>query len=188
MNGNRCIAALVVLLVAVQILDGSRALGAAQSRPTNFDNRVYIVEMSEAPVVSYRGEIRGYPMTKPAKGRKIDPGDPNVVNYVSRLDSRHGEAMAVARGGRKLYDYRYTFNGFAAELTKDQAAAIARAPGVLSVNKDELQTLATSSTPTFLGLDAQGGLWEQLGGFRSAGEDVIIGVLDGGIWPESLSF
>jgi len=46
----------------------------------------------------------------------------------------------------------------------------------------------TSSTPAFLGLDAPGGLWEQLGGVTNAGEGIIIGLVDSGIWPESLSF
>ena len=38
--------------------------------------------------------------------------------------------------------------------------------------------LDTSSTPTFLGLDAPGGFWDQLGGTGSAGENIIIGVVD----------
>ena len=42
--------------------------------------------------------------------------------------------------------------------------------------------------PDFLGLTAEGGIWDQLGGAASAGEDIIIGVIDSGIWPESLSF
>ena len=61
-------------------------------------------------------------------------------------------------------------------------------PGVLSVARNELHEVNTSSTPTFLGLDAPGGIWEQLGGVGSAGEDIVIGVVDSGIWPESLSF
>ena len=46
----------------------------------------------------------------------------------------------------------------------------------------------TSTTPSFLGLTASGGLWDQLGGFGHAGENIIIGDIDSGIWPESLSF
>jgi len=39
-----------------------------------------------------------------------------------------------------------------------------------------------------LGLNAPGGLWDQLGGAGRTGEDIIIGDVDSGIWPESLSF
>ena len=52
----------------------------------------------------------------------------------------------------------------------------------------------TSSTPHFLGLDAPGGLWQQLGGpvgdkkHNGAGENIVIGVVDSGIWPQSKSF
>ncbi|UUZ56390.1 hypothetical protein LP419_14980 [Massilia sp. H-1] len=48
--------------------------------------------------------------------------------------------------------------------------------------------LDTNYTPTFLGLDAPGGLWSQLGGQASAGEDIVIGIVDSGIWPENPSF
>src|SRR6185295_532894 len=59
---------------------------------------------------------------------------------------------------------------------------------VIAVDKDVMVEMDTSTTPTFLGLDAPGGLWDQLGGKQSAGEDIIIGIVDSGIWPESLSF
>ena len=37
-------------------------------------------------------------------------------------------------------------------------------------------------------MNAPGGLWDKLGGVGSAGEGIIIGIVDGGVWPESLSF
>jgi subtilisin family serine protease len=87
-----------------------------------------------------------------------------------------------------LYDYQMAFNGFAAELTDAQANALRARPGVVSVEKDQQVFMDTSSTPTFLGLDGPGGLWDELGGPERAGDGVIIGVIDSGIWPESPSF
>jgi hypothetical protein len=152
------------------------------------NNGIYLVRLLEDPVVAYKGGIAGLKATKPGKGQKIDPNNADVVRYVGYLDSRHTDALVRAGGGRKLYDYRYTFNGFAAQLTPAQAEKMASLPGVVSVSPDELHEADTSSTPTFLGLDATGGLWEQLGGVGSAGDGIIIGVVDSGIWPESLSF
>ena len=66
--------------------------------------------------------------------------------------------------------------------------------GVVAVTPDELISVDTSSTPAFLGLTANGGLWDQLGGVskggldKGAGEDIIIGIIDSGIWPDSKSF
>ena len=149
---------------------------------------VYIVQMVQAPVVAYEGGIAGYKATKPGKGQKIDPFNADVIKYVGYLDSRHNEALAAVGGGRKLYDYRYTYNGFAAKLSAAQAEAMKKVAGVEAVSKDEIHHMDTSSTPTFLGLDAPGGLWSQLGGVGKAGEGIIIGMVDSGIWPESLSF
>ncbi len=149
---------------------------------------IYIVQMVQAPVVAYGGGIAGYKATKPGKGQKIGPYNADVVKYVGYLDSRHNEALAAVGGGRKLYDYRYTYNGFAAKLSAAQAEAMKKVAGVEAVSKDEIHHMDTSSTPTFLGLDAPGGLWSQLGGAGKAGEGIIIGMVDSGIWPESLSF
>lgn len=151
-------------------------------------NNLYIVQISEFPVVSYTGGTPGLRATKPGRGQKIDPNSPDVLAYSTYLNNRHSQILGAVGAMGKVYDYDYTFNGFAAELTPGQASGLAKVSGVLNVTKDELQTGSTSSTPTFLGLDAPGGLWDQLGGVDSAGEDIIIGVVDSGVWPESLSF
>jgi subtilisin family serine protease len=149
---------------------------------------LYIVQMADLPVASYLGEIAGLARTKPGPGQKIDPLGPDVLNYVAYLDASHDDALARAGGGRKVYGYRYSFNGFAAQLTEQQAEALRSTPGVLNVTRDELVDANTSSTPHFLGLDAEGGAWDQAGGVGDAGEDIIVGIIDSGIWPENASF
>ena len=148
----------------------------------------YIVQMADQPVVAYTGGVKGLKATAPKAGAKIDPLSATVVAYTRYLNGRHAAALKAA-GGKKLYDYDYSYNGFAAKLTAAQANRVAGMAGVLAVTADELQTMDTSSTPTFLGLsDDPGGLWTLLGGPASAGEGIIIGDVDSGIWPESLSF
>ncbi len=181
----RYVAALAVLAAAVQVPAHVQAAQGSQARAAA--NSLYIVQLVEFPVSSYTGGRPGFAATKPGRGQKLDPNNPSVIGYAGFLDGRHAAALNRV-GGRKVYDYRYSFNGFAAELTEAQAQALRNVEGVVAVTKNELVTMDTSSTPTFLGLDAPGGLWSQLGGVGSAGEDIIIGIIDSGIWPESESF
>ena len=175
----------VVLAIPFAVPDAQQGKAAGQSRPAS---NLYIVQMSDAPATAYEGGIPGYPATRPGRGQKIDPTDPRVVNYTAYLASRHDQALASVGGARKAYSYTFSFNGFAAELAQAQADALASAPGVLAVTKDEVHYADTATTPAFLGLDAPGGIWEELGGTGKAGEGVIIGIIDSGIWPESASF
>ena len=175
--------------------------GGGQGGPVEeSSNGVYIIQMADNPVVAYTGDIKGLKATKPKPGQKINPNSPNVVNYVAYLDGKHNEALGKV-GGQKLYDYRYSFNGFAAKLTLEQANKLAFMNGVLAVTADEMYTLDTSDTPTFLGLDAANGVWSTLSGnsdgnpivnngpnSAGAGEGVVVGILDSGIWPENPSF
>ena len=146
---------------------------------------VYIVRMSDDPVVAYEGGIAGLKATKPAKGKKIDPRSSEVAKYAGYLDSKHDGALAKV-GGQKVYDYRYTYNGFAARLSEAQADKLASTEGVLSVEKAVDVKMDTATTPAFLGLtDPANGLWTKQG---IKGENVIIGIIDSGIWPENPSF
>lgn len=156
----------------------------AQSK-AKVGNQAYIVQLIEPPVSAYAGGIKGLATTKPAKGQKINPNDSKVVNYLGYLTTKHDTTLGAIGGGKKLYSYGYVFNGFAAELTEAQAAALAQVPGVAAVTKDEARRLDTSSTPGFLGLTDQQGYISQ---HQGTGENVIIGIVDGGIWPEHPSF
>ena len=191
MNRNlyRMFSLLLVLAVALTAVMPAAAVGGPKTGKVNpSKSGVYLVEMSDAPVVVYDGSIKGYQATRPGKNNKIDPSSPAVVNYAGYLDGKHNAALNAVGGGRKLYDYHISFNGFAAELSEAQANKLAGTDGILAVSPDTLVTQDTSSTVDFLGLRDPGGLWDQLGGISGAGEGVIIGIIDTGIWPESLSF
>ena len=146
---------------------------------------VYIVRMDGAPVVAYEGDTAGLKATKPGKGEKINPNSAHVKKYSAHLTSQHDAALkSVGASDKKVYSYVYAYNGFSALLTPYQAASLAFQPGVLSVQADELRQLETDNSPDFLGLSADGGAWDS--GYL--GEDVIVGVIDTGAWPEHPSF
>ncbi|XP_062154118.1 cucumisin-like [Alnus glutinosa] len=80
-----------------------------------------------------------------------------------------------------LYSYKKSFSGFAVELTEQEAQTMAGMDGVVSVFPNEQKKLHTTRSWDFLGFPQQVK--------RSAVEsDIVIGVLDTGIWPESDSF
>jgi subtilisin family serine protease len=152
---------------------------------------VYIVEMAEAPVAAYRGGRAGLAATKPSAGRRLDSTSPAVRRYAAHLDARQSAVLQGAGVAQtsKLYGYQFSFNGFAASLTPGQVARLQRDPAVRRVTQDRLDHTMTDNTPSFLGLDSDpGGLWTQAGGLAQAGEDVVVGVIDTGIWPEHPSF
>ncbi len=183
-------------LGAVPLLVGALALGSspataapiATAAPFAADG-VYIVQMADLPVAAYDGTAAGYKATKPATGKKFDSTTPDATKYAGYLVAKHDALLASVGGAKRLYDYRWTFNGFSAKLTGAQVATLSKTPGVVNVTRLEQVKADTSSTPSFLGLDssAQGGLWTKAGGSLK-GEGVIIGIIDSGIWPESLSF
>ncbi|PON34242.1 Subtilase [Parasponia andersonii] len=83
-----------------------------------------------------------------------------------------------------LYTYEKVVNGFSATLTAAQASGLRDSPGVISVVPDQARQLHTTRTYSFLGLADGFGLWPN----SEYADDVVIGVLDTGIWPERPSF
>ncbi|KAL3678857.1 hypothetical protein R1sor_021813 [Riccia sorocarpa] len=88
-----------------------------------------------------------------------------------------------------IYRYENVFDGFAAKLTSEQATKLSRMPGVLSIVPNAKAEPTTTSSWKFLGLESSrvpntGTVWDK----TKLGQDVIIGVVDTGIWPESISF
>ncbi|GJZ78576.1 peptidase S8/S53 domain-containing protein, partial [Tanacetum coccineum] len=93
-----------------------------------------------------------------------------------------------------LYSYKHSINGFAALLTSDEASQLSDMEEVVMViaSHEREYSLHTTRSWEFAGLD------EELKPtkmdrddllYRSQyGKDVIVGVMDSGVWPESESF
>ncbi|MEO3799393.1 S8 family serine peptidase [Nonomuraea sp. B1E8] len=175
-------------------LAGVTAPGQATAAAGSAEQKTYIVQMTPDPVATYEGDVAGLAETKPEQGEKIDPGSSEVTRYADHLRGRHDAALKKVGGGTKVYDYVYSYGGFAARLTEAQAAGLRALPDVVAVTEDRKVPVATSSTPSFLGLDKRGGLWDELGGptggrrGKGAGDGLVIGVIDSGIWADSQSF
>ncbi|GLJ29089.1 hypothetical protein SUGI_0573690 [Cryptomeria japonica] len=84
-----------------------------------------------------------------------------------------------------LYTYDTLLHGFAARLSKAEAQAMEAMDGCLAVIPSSLNKISTTHTPEFLGLSSSSGLWSR---YSTYGKDIIVGMIDTGIWPESKSF
>ncbi|XP_042444534.1 subtilisin-like protease SBT1.8 [Zingiber officinale] len=99
----------------------------------------------------------------------------------------HLQSLSIDPARHLLYAYSAAARGFAALLHPDHVDLLRRHPSVLNLHPDTRLTLHTTRSPQFLGLTP----WPA--GIRrsfdsTATTDVIIGVLDTGVWPESPSF
>ncbi|XP_051131507.1 subtilisin-like protease SBT2.5 [Andrographis paniculata] len=169
-------------LLMVLILFGSLLFGRAE---------IYIVTLQGEPVISYRGGVEGFEATavEPDSDEKIDSSSELVISYARHLEKRHDMLLGMLfdRGTyKKLYSYRHLINGFAVHITPEQAEILRRTPGVKSVERDWKVKRLTTHTPQFLGLPT--GVWPTGGGFDRAGEDIVIGFVDSGIYPHHPSF
>ncbi len=151
--------------------------------------KVYIVELrAPAAAERYAGVARTAKTARHDAGRtRFDKNASLVQDYMRRLEADHDKVLAMAGDGvEKVYGYYYGLNGFAARMSPAQAHRLEGNPQVLRVWEDEIRPLATNFSPGFLDLfDADGGL---RGGEGLDGEDIVIGFIDSGIYPEHPAF
>lgn len=83
-----------------------------------------------------------------------------------------------------VYTYTNAINGFSATLSSSELDSIKNSPGYISSVKDATVKVDTTHSYQFLGLNSNNGAWP----VSNYGTDVIIGVVDTGIWPESRSY
>jgi subtilisin family serine protease len=164
----------------VQLIKSAELKAKAQQAPKS---NIYIVQLKGEPVLAYKGEIKGLKATKPGKGKKINPNNAHVKKYVAYLEAQQDLKIKSA-GGEKVYSYRYTFNGFAARMSEVDAELLKGNANVLRVWKDEIGQLQTDNSPAYIGITEGGQAWSK----GWVGEDVVIGVIDSGVWPEHPSF
>ncbi|KAJ6705647.1 PROPROTEIN CONVERTASE SUBTILISIN/KEXIN [Salix purpurea] len=101
----------------------------------------------------------------------------------STPDSMLAGIMGSSESAKKclVYSYGRSFNGFAARLSDEEVEKLSEMEGVVSVIPDRILKLHTTRSWDFVGFSKG-----KLGAPLEA--DVVIGLLDTGIWPESDSF
>ncbi|KAL2528366.1 Subtilisin-like protease SBT1.7 [Forsythia ovata] len=91
---------------------------------------------------------------------------------------------SVSESAEMLYTYSNVIHGYSTRLTAKEAQVLENSPGILSVLPELKYELHTTRTPSFLGLDQNANLFPE----SDSVSEVVVGVLDTGVWPESKSF
>ncbi|CAL5192747.1 unnamed protein product [Lathyrus oleraceus] len=80
-----------------------------------------------------------------------------------------------------VYTYDNAMYGFSAVLSSKELETLKNMDGFVAAYQDKTATIDTTHTFEFLSLDSPNGLWNA----SNFGEDIIVGVIDSGVWPES---
>lgn len=142
------------------------------------NNQVYLVELGE-------NNING--------DKTLHEIENTHHSYLLLVKETEDEARAS-----HLYSYKHTFNGFAALLTPNEANNLSGMEGVVSVHKSQtrIYSLHTTRSWKFVGLDGPFDPLEQKSNETNRdlltkakyGQDIIVGMVDSGVWPDSKSF
>lgn len=165
---------------------GDKIINAKQQGLTSI-----IVKLKGEPLITYKGGIPGLAPTDPriTGVSQLDVKSYASQEYLGHLAKKHAnfETTILKAIPKAKITHRYTVivNGMAIIMPSDQIEKLANLPDVETIYLDELLQPDTDNSPQFIGATT---VWNQLGGQESAGEGVVVGVLDTGIWPEHQSF
>ncbi|GLT46180.1 hypothetical protein SLA2020_199540 [Shorea laevis] len=101
-------------------------------------------------------------------------------------ESSLASVLSTTKTASIIHTYETVFHGFSAKLSSSEALKLQMLPYVVAVIPEQVRRLHTTRSPEFLGLkktDNDGLLKES-----DFGSDLVIGVIDTGIWPERQSF
>ncbi|XP_030467503.2 subtilisin-like protease SBT5.4 [Syzygium oleosum] len=147
-----------------------------------------LVSVFQAPVFAAKKSYIVY-LGSHAHGKEL------TTEVFDRVAQSHHEFLGSFLGSHEkakeaiFYSYTRHINGFAAILEEEDATEIEKDPRVISVFPNQGRNLHTTHSWDFMLLEKNGvippsSLW----GKAKLGENVIIGNLDTGVWPESQSF
>jgi subtilisin family serine protease len=155
-------------------------LGRTDSAPVNV-----MIKYDFDPTASYRGGLRGLPATSPSvTGRSLKANAAAVAAYnryaTSRANAISARVEHAVNGVVVRQTFRTAYGGVAARVPANRIAALLAIPGVSAVQRDALEQPLDDNT-SFIGAT---NVWPSLGGSAKAGSNVIVGVIDTGVWPE----
>ncbi|KAJ0102290.1 hypothetical protein Patl1_06086 [Pistacia atlantica] len=121
----------------------------------------------------------------------MKPSDFSEVEdwYRSILDSLTAKSLFFENNKKITHVYKTVFHGFSARLASQQVQELKKRPEIVGVIQDRKRHIQITRSPGFLGLTtATKTRINDLRQKSNYGSNVIIGVLDTGLWPEGKSF
>ncbi|XP_073128273.1 subtilisin-like protease SBT5.6 [Henckelia pumila] len=128
-------------------------------------------------------------------------GEHSGTKTFQEIEDIHHSYLQSVKGSKEeakkciIYSYKNVINGFSALLYPEEAEMIADMDGVISVFRSHPRNNRLHTTRSWDFINLLEADWDptQVNGegfLTSAGygKDVIVGVLDSGVWPESASF
>ena len=149
-----------------------------------------MIKLDYDAVASYEGGLGGLAATSPrATGQPLTGSSAAEVAYTAHIQSQ--ESAFVAQLTQQVPNaqvhasLRTVYGGIAAAIPANAVETVLAIPGVVAVQYNKLEQPLTDSSPAFVNAI---GAYDALGTTSDAGEGVIYGNLDTGIWPEHPSF
>jgi len=145
-----------------------------------------MVKFDADSIASYDGSLEGLAATSPEiTGKPLSENAGAVRAYQKHLDKVSVEIRSdIARivPSAKLGEtFSRAYGGVAATVPANRAKDLLKVPGIVAVQSDKLVQPASLSSIDFVGAPTA---WQSLGGSKTAGKGVKVGILDTGVWPE----
>ncbi|XP_058738808.1 subtilisin-like protease SBT3 [Vicia villosa] len=107
----------------------------------------------------------------------------SLLDITSNQVTTDNDQLNYISSKKLTYTYTNVMNGFSAILSPLELEALKTIPGYISSIRDLPVKPDTTHSPQFIGLNPISGTWPT----AQYGQNVIIGLIDSGIWPESES-
>lgn len=149
-----------------------------------------VVKLDYDAIATYQGGRPGLAATSPSvTGRALTDATATRSAYardVARQEQEITGAMTRAVPEVSIgRSFRVVYGGVAAVVPADRARDLLAVPGVVAVQPDVLNQPLTDASTDFIDAPA---VWDAVGGQATAGEGILFGSLDSGLWPEHPSF
>ena len=169
------------------VVDRSKLLLVGENSTPATESKSYIVQIKGQTGVEQArilGELLPSNQQVAVAGNNYNANTPAMIAYQLALETKQNSIANEVGSIDINYSFKHTFNGFTAVLSPEQKKALEANPDVVGVWEDKIERVSTANTPEFLGLTSEGGQ-HSLG---IKGEDIVVGIIDTGIWPENPSF